>query len=443
MDELPRIDERRSNALRRYADSALRPHDAMAIARAASITATRSHGFAFGARRLAWLLLLAASILAMGWVLATVSQPPAVPGRFDVGTIAYAQGADLYVAALDGTGARMVVAGVPGTEIRELAFAPDRTGVAYVRVLDADTGAEELVIEDAEGRNESVYRSAAQGPDPKGIIFSWAPDGQRLAVYPGDTNREIALIGRDGRPVGRLDLTDEVCSGCPWYFAGVSWRDVATLSWSPDAAWIAVPSHETSGPPPCAEGSFGYAVCYVLLATDGTGRSVGLDEDGGSYLAWAPDGRIAVAHEPSVKVWSAGRDTSRTVVLPEPIAQLYGHNLAWSPEGTRLAVGATFFAQQSDDDPTLCENDCALIYLIGEAGEPVSLTTDPIDGGLQMVAWAPDGDRIVFSTSAGDPSHSSIWSIDADGGTPVRVTDTTEPIFDIAGVAGAQEEGTW
>jgi cystine transport system substrate-binding protein len=61
MNDLPRIDERLSATLRRYADSALGPYDAMAIAREASARAARHHGAVVGGR--IFRLLAAAALL--------------------------------------------------------------------------------------------------------------------------------------------------------------------------------------------------------------------------------------------------------------------------------------------------------------------------------------------------------------------------------------------
>jgi WD40 repeat protein len=223
-----------------------------------------------------------------------------------------------------------------------------------------------------------------------------------------------------------------------------SWREVATLSWSPDATWIAVPVWGSNGPPTCATKGMEFETCYLLFASDGS-ATAGLTDEAGGYLAWAPDGRVAVAHayEGTVQVWPSQRDPDPQdgglpYTIPVP-SQPFGHALAWSPDDSRLLVGGQFFALGGDDpQPFTC--DCVQLYTIGEDRSPVALSEDPLDGFLGMVAWAPRGDRILFSTSSDggpEPVGASIWSIDADGGTATKLTDTTEVIFDVAGVSGS------
>ena len=43
----------------------------------------------------------------------------------------------------------------------------------------------------------------------------------------------------------------------------------------------------------------------------------------------------------------------------------------------------------------------------------------------QILAWSPDGSRIAFTSSR--DGHQQIWVVNADGGTPTRLTANTLP----------------
>ena len=92
----------------------------------------------------------------------------------------------------------------------------------------------------------------------------------------------------------------------------------------------------------------------------------------------------------------------------------FGFNPTWSPDATRLAVSTLRFIS-----PYLAERgpDVELRIVEIATGEPETL----VEGRALQPSWSPHGQRIAFWGIERD-----IWTIPADGGEMVRVTDDRE-----------------
>jgi hypothetical protein len=92
-------------------------------------------------------------------------------------------------------------------------------------------------------------------------------------------------------------------------------------------------------------------------------------------------------------------------------------DLAWSPDGTRLAVVAS-------QGSTGAANGYPQIYVMNADGSDLTqLTRDPSSQYLDP-AWSPDGTRIVFARWSDDGTSSGLYLIGADGNGETRVTDS-------------------
>ena len=97
----------------------------------------------------------------------------------------------------------------------------------------------------------------------------------------------------------------------------------------------------------------------------------------------------------------------------------FGYHPAWSPNGQQLAV-----VTQSVTDPALRFTASELWIVTISTGERRLLT----DADAAQPSWSPSGRRIAYWTRRGPTAAGDIWTIPADGGTPVAVT--TEPSID-------------
>ncbi|NJL54052.1 MAG: hypothetical protein HC876_22595 [Chloroflexaceae bacterium] len=89
--------------------------------------------------------------------------------------------------------------------------------------------------------------------------------------------------------------------------------------------------------------------------------------------------------------------------------QWFKYNLAWSPDGTRIAFDSGIN-----------------LYSIDQEGNLINVTQNPRDGNIQDndASWSPDGTRIAF-TSTRD-GNKEIYVMQADGTNPMRLTTHPE-----------------
>jgi Tol biopolymer transport system component len=124
--------------------------------------------------------------------------------------------------------------------------------------------------------------------------------------------------------------------------------------------------------------------------------------------AYSPDGsRIAyVCGNFEICVMNAdGSGQMRLTTTGWPARFEYDFDPTWSPDGTKLAFGST-------------RGGRGAIWTVRSDGTALTRVTNGPDG---EPAWSPDGRTIVFVRSG---AHEHLYSIDAAGGAPRRLTDT-------------------
>ena len=300
------------------------------------------------------------------------------------------------------------------------AFSPDRRYLAFGKGNAPDAG-ETLDILSADGATTGIFSWGGHPPGTPfvgGLKFAWAPDSSRLAVYPGAADGEVAIVGVDGGPTGVLRLP----SGAS--FSTAHGQFFAGASWSPDSTWLAAAVRSGGDVSPCAAGDDAYLTCYILLATDGSLAEAASDDPSG-YLAWAPDSRLAVTHyDPgTVEIRPTNGSASRVIALPPSVKPGDGHVLAWSPDGTRLAVAAS---PDATGNTLLVINEDGTVHPALIAGHFTGNGSNIWD-----IAWSMDEQRLLFSGAPSDGSP-GIWSIDVGGGSPTLLLDSVDGTFDIA-----------
>jgi dipeptidyl aminopeptidase/acylaminoacyl peptidase len=238
-----------------------------------------------------------------------------------------------------------------------------------------------------------------QGPPSEGL-WAWSPTGSRLGVVEGD---HLILI--DPATGDRTDL-------------GQAAGDVTSLAWSPDGTQIAYATVPTGSP----DGNSPDGAVYVVGVSGGEhaliAESLGTVPGGeeGAGIAWSPDGtRIAVVGDvgdvgtPTLYVMNA--DGSHRQLLAEGVlvAHILGSpNIVWSPDGTRIAY-ATFSG----------DHDKVQIWNGSPDGSPPVLVFDPTSSpGKDTAAggpiWSPNGEGIAFRYDI-QSSRRSYLIANADG----------------------------
>jgi hypothetical protein len=240
-----------------------------------------------------------------------------------------------------------------------------------------------------------------------GFLLAWSPDGTRLLTQT-DAGRVIWRIGAD---------------------AAVSQTNIASLGWgdwSPDGTRLA----------------YGHGRALYLSGPDGEQPQRIATVTLG---AWAPDGHtLAVVDNsgvhPPVSLYDLASGALTTVLTRTPGIV---YQLAWSPDGTRLAVAGRS-VESGDDTPALTVVDrqghVVRVWEFGSAVWSVQWSPDGRELGWMMVG-DPNGDELTITTVSGnaresypiktsdDPaawgwSPDGYWlAYDAPGGITVRARD--------------------
>jgi dipeptidyl aminopeptidase/acylaminoacyl peptidase len=221
------------------------------------------------------------------------------------------------------------------------------------------------------------------------------------------------------------------------------------VSWSPDGRELLVihPTFDSGG---------GEAL-EALSTTTGRARPL-WQATTIENAAWSPDGRyIAVAWDNKVSVLGSDGEVVRALGEQVPAGAAAAGGLAWSSDGSRLAVtyatpGGTGIAIEQPRgvlprimSPCGDERPChdvtgpdwaagsdalAMIRGRGDGGSlwwwtgrrpPAPLPVRGLPGGVRRAAWAPDGHRIAVATAAG------LVVVPGPGARANRVT-ATEPL---------------
>ncbi|HEY1016321.1 MAG TPA: WD40 repeat domain-containing protein [Herpetosiphonaceae bacterium] len=279
------------------------------------------------------------------------------------------------------TGAELLAIMPYDRRIYDLAFDPSGRRIAtssrFIQIWDATDGRELL-----RAPPESSY-------DPNVRIrhsyhFRFSPDGSRLAALQG------AAIVYDTATGAELIR-----------FPGEAVADAISLAWSPDGTKLAI------------GGQRGQATIWDAATgrePSGWLRELQAPGDMVSALAWSPDGtKLATANDHNLAiVWDAatGREPSgwlREIVVSSELDWLLGRRphahprnwtaaIAWSPDGSKLAIGSSDASAGVWDAATGRQ----LWRLDGHRDDVAGLS------------WHPDGTRLITS---GREGTARVWDV--------------------------------
>jgi len=304
---------------------------------------------------------------------------------------------------------------------------PDGQSVAFVRTtVDAENNkyrAGIFVAPTAGGRARPFTSGLYRDGSPR-----WSPDGRYLAFVSG---RDVGEVAEDKKKEYGAQLYVMPTGGGEARRVTDIKGGIMGFEWSPDGSSIAFTSAiDDEGPEfldqdDCPE-------------NDDNGREAGpngeLEKFYKKYnkdvkhidrIFYRFDGRGYLEDKRShvfvLDIEAALQETPGSFTRPTQVTDGdYDHgDVAWSPDGTRLAVSAC-----REEDADLERYSDLWIFPVCGDDEPVKLTKSvgPV-GGL---AWAPEGDRIAYLGHAREQSWYSVtkvWVVAADGsGEPECLT---------------------
>lgn len=232
-----------------------------------------------------------------------------------------------------------------------------------------------------------------------GFGLAWSSDGTKIAIgapdIPGTSVGVVYIINAtNGALINTINSVNGVGTGF-----GLS------LTWSPDSSKIAVG----------AIGAAGGGVVQVFNSTNGnllltiTNPSPSTNNFFGTSVSWSPDGsKIAVSS-------ALGNSTisqyvyivsASTGSLINTIASIsgngtgFGFGLAWSPDGSKLAIGTPVYL-----------SGIGIIYIVdpnnGNLITSINSFTSNADFFGNIVSWSADGTKLAI----GSPGYSNSTGI--------------------------------
>jgi hypothetical protein len=463
------FEARLATLVRSYTDTAASPIDPLVTARMAMASSPRAGVLArlwgpLAARRMVWLLLLAALIIAIAALAVAVGSGPSLfpPVPDGPGRIVFVRDGDLFVAETDGSGQRQIRSGLADAGkfgYLTAAWSPDMRHIAAVRDIGGEflTPNVDLMTEDGV-LVRTVALDAGCGPS-----VTWSPEGTNVAIAtcPAEVPRDAieSVESGIGLLIAGLDpSTDrEIALPPDWQSVASARREVwirpdLWARWSPDGRWIAIWA--------IVAGQSG----RYLVAADGSGTrrieelTTGLNRV--DSFDWSPDGRslaisgglVGCADEVCLGVVDVeSRTLTSTVQHPSAGDPNLHGKLFWpefSPAGDRVAVLGGLIDLSSEptvETSTLYTHDLATARFTELTSGSRSLILDSTgavhstrawtgelvaDGSA---AWSADGRQVLYLVRGGGDAAASwsIHSIDAAGANQSTVLVRDVQSFDL------------
>ena len=356
--------------------------------------------------RLAIGLALLLLTLALSVVLIAGSQRPSVPAPFGLaanGEVAFTDGNGAILVGNPVDGSSAVLLGTTGHE--RPVYSPDGTRLASLQTTN-DEHTPDLVVSDADGRTPIVVAPLGE----TGVSYlGWSPDSRRLVVITNDGRLLEFDAVRDAQPTTLLDgvnVADGYNIDLADLFRPPNGEEILQIYAGPEGNGLYRRPLDGGAP-------------IAVLTTKNT--PIPFEKlEGGS---WSPDGsRIVFGLVPPGneigRAWIVNADGSgfrqlTTIEVSAPLTLSEAH-MAWSPDGTRVAIQRWIANSDTGDGGPRA-------ITIADVATGDDREVGPVNvNGYTSWGWSPDGKSIIEVPQQPSPDAGTAIIVDAETGVVTR-----------------------
>jgi Tol biopolymer transport system component len=305
------------------------------------------------------------------------------------GAVAFARNASgrSSVALVTPLGDDAIVTLQDGAFLHDWTWSPDGSRLAGT-FGDTGDASEAVLVMEPDGTVIGNHEGA-MGP-------AWSPDGSRLA-----------WIGNEGRIV----VTDDSLEPATFLDAG---RAPHAIAWAPDGSRLAYLAVDCDACPPDEPILGDPPIAVFTIAIDGSERQQITSGNIDGAPSWSADGsqiaflRFDLSGEFSTRLLVLGATGGDPVELVEGAAVTGG--VAWSPDGTRLALATSAGTLIASPDGT----------------QELIVPTDE-DTLVTEIQWSPSGRYLLYGATTDSSPAPRLWIVEADGsGEPRAISPSGE-----------------
>ncbi len=295
-----------------------------------------------------------------------------------------------------------ILGGTPQTVVRNIdsgiAFSPDGQHIAYVRQNDPEVGKYRILTASLEGDNETVLQIGALSETPN--FLAWSPRGDEIfySLY----------LAEQG--LGAIDILD-VGSGKSHRFVTFNDKFLDAIQWSPDGRALFAMYRQTGA-------NFSRGQIGFLRSTGGDIEPITRDTNRYATLTLSADGKtLATVLARSYATISILSDAGREFVETRPLFSQSNEFDDWSV----LSWVA--------DGNLLVSNTGRLLKLGADGKNQTQLLAD--SRALIVTPSSCGTNYLVLSWEFHGGTKQSIWRTNADGSSPLKLTDGKSDAFPV------------
>ena len=309
--------------------------------------------------------------------------------------IHFVKDGNLYRSPILGGASQLVVRNI-SARYSSITLSPDGQHIAYLRWDNPEVGKYRIFTASIDGSSETVLRTGSLDSEWP-LSLAWSPTGEKLAC---------SFQNSAGQQLGTIDILD-ASTGKSRPFTTFKDKSPLGIQWSPDGRTLFVQYRE--GGKNLSWGRIGY-----LRSAGGDIEPITRDTNRYSTLTLSSDGKtLATVMEKSYASVSVLSQVGREFGEPRLLfsrSNEWGEAsyLTWSADRNLLASNGTRMFKLGADGKSQSQ---ILVDFNARMDHPSSCGTNYI-----VLTWGFHGGTMSFN----------IWRTNADGSSPMRLTDGTD-----------------